>query len=237
MADSLRGLEAFDEIKRLIVVAAHPDDLECMCGGTVWKLVQRGAEVHSVNCTLGDIGAQDREQPRPAIGARRLVETDAAAKILGLHATYNLGHPDGELVPDLALRAQVARLYRLTQADTVFTFDPYWSGQIHPDHRAVGQVAIDAFMPAKMSLYQADQLHGDLQPAQIERIFLFSPGDTQIAVDVSDVYDKKMAACEAHESQFPKGEENLKWLKKMDRENGKLIDVEYAERFKKVGTW
>ena len=92
-------------------------------------------------------------------------------------------------------------------------------------------------MPSKMGLYQAAQLHGDLQTAQVERIFLFSPGDTQIAIDVSDVYDKKMAACQAHESQFPDGEENLEWLKKMDRENGKLLDVEYAERFKKVGTW
>ena len=237
MADSLRGLEAFDEIKRLIVVAAHPDDLECMCGGTVWKLVQRGVEVYSVNCTLGDIGAQNREQSRPAIGARRLEETDAAADVLGLCQSFNLGRPDGELVADLALRAEVARLYRLTQADTVFTFDPYWPGQIHPDHRAAGQVAIDAFMPSKMWLYRSEQLRGDLQPAQVERIFLFSPGETQIAVDVSDVYDKKMAACRAHESQFPKGEESLEWLQKMDAQNGKLLDVEYAERFRRVGTW
>ncbi len=237
MADSLRGLEAFDEVKRLIVVAAHPDDLECMCGGTIWKLVQRGVEVHSVNCTLGDIGAQDRKMSRPAIGARRLVETDAAAQILSLCATHNLGHPDGELVPNLALRAEVARLYRLTQADTVFAFDPYWQGQIHPDHRAAGQVAIDAFMPSKMSLYQSAQLHGDLQTAQVERIFLFSPGRAQITIDVSDVYDKKMAACKAHESQFPEGEENLEWLKKIDGRNGELIDVEYAESFRKVGTW
>ena len=237
MADSLRGLEAFDEVKRLIVVAAHPDDLECMCGGTVWKLVQRGVEVYSVNCTLGDIGARERVKSRSALAARRLEETKAAADMLGLCATYSLGQRDGELVPDLALRAEVARLYRLTQADTIFTFDPYWPGQIHPDHRAAGQVAIDAFMPSKMRLYQADQLHGNLRTAQVERIFLFSPGETQIAIDVSDVYDKKMATCKAHESQFPQGEEDLEWLKQMDAENGKLLDVQYAERFKRVGTW
>ncbi len=237
MADLLRGLEAFDEIERLIVVAAHPDDLECMCGGTVWKLIQRGVAVYSVNCTLGDIGAQGGETPRPALAARRRRETSDAAAILGLQATYSLGRPDGELVADLALRAEVARLYRLTGADTVFTFDPYWQGQIHPDHRAAGQTAIDAFMPSKMWLYRPEQLVADIQPAQAERIFLFSPGETQIAIDVSDVYDKKMAACRAHESQFPKGEENLEWLKKMDRENGKLLGVEYAERFKRMGTW
>ncbi len=237
MADSLRGLEAFDEVKRLIVVAAHPDDLECMAGGTVWKLVQRGVQVYSVNCTLGDLGTQDMDELRPQVATWRLRETGVAREVLGLQAAFNLGHPDGELVPNLALRAAIARLYRLTQADTVFTFDPYWQGQIHPDHRAVGQAAIDAFMPSKMWLYRPEQLGGGLQKAQVERIFLFSPGETEIAVDVSDVYDKKMAACQAHKSQFPKGEEDLAWLKKMDRENGRLIDVDYAERFKKVGTW
>ncbi|MCB0236283.1 MAG: PIG-L family deacetylase, partial [Anaerolineae bacterium] len=52
------GIETFDGVKRLIIVAAHPDDLETLCGGTVVQLVQRGVKVFSVNCTLGDIGTQ-----------------------------------------------------------------------------------------------------------------------------------------------------------------------------------
>ncbi len=138
----MTGIEAFDEVKRLIVVAAHPDDLECVCGSTIALLVVRDVKVFSVNCTLGDIGTQEVETVRPALAASRLTETAAAAKLLGLSATYNLGYHDGELTPGLELRAQIARLYRLTQADTLFTFDPYsnrtdpprpprrWSGRI-----------------------------------------------------------------------------------------------------------
>ena len=54
----MKDLKAFEEVQRLIVVAAHPDDMETMCGGTVALLAQRGVTVFSVNCTLGDIGAQ-----------------------------------------------------------------------------------------------------------------------------------------------------------------------------------
>ena len=91
-------------------------------------LAQRGVKVFSANCTLGDIGTQDAEIVRPTLATTRLTETENAARILGIEQTYSLGHHDGELVSDLELRAQIARLYRVTQADTLFTFDPYWTG-------------------------------------------------------------------------------------------------------------
>ena len=69
----------------------------------------------------------------------RLLEAEEAARILGIQQVHSLGHHDGELVADLELRAQIARFYRITQADTLFTFDPFWPGQVHPDHRAAGQ--------------------------------------------------------------------------------------------------
>ncbi len=123
----IKGMDAFDDVQRIIVVAAHPDDLECCCAGTLAKLIARGVPVISVNCTLGDIGAQEDTMPRVALASARLAETDGAARILGLTDTVNLGHHDGELLPDLELRAQLARLYRVTQADTLFTFDPWWA--------------------------------------------------------------------------------------------------------------
>lgn len=241
--DRPQGIEAFADVKRLIVVAAHPDDLECVCGGTIALLVARGVEVHSVNCTLGDIGTQESSVIRPALAATRLAETDEAARLLGIRSTHNLGHHDGELVPDLELRAQISRLYRLTQADTLFTFDPYWAGQIHPDHRAAGQAALDAYMPSKMPLYRPEQLAGSPWGAgaalgKIERIFLFSTDRSpDILVDISQVQPAKIAACMAHRTQFPKGEENLHWLKEMDAEAGKPIDAAAAEAFKTLRVW
>lgn len=235
----MRGLEAFEEVKRLIVVAAHPDDLESICGGTISILTGRGVKVFSVNCTLGDIGTQDAGTIRPALATTRLVETEDAARILNLEQTYNLGHHDGELVADLELRAQIARLYRVSQADTLWTFDPFWTGQIHPDHRAAGQAALDAYMPSKMPLYRPEQLS---EPGTglgcIERVFLFSTArDPDVHIDVTGVYETKLAACKAHRSQFPKGEESLEWMKELDQRRGQVIGVTYAEAFKQIEVW
>lgn len=234
-----QSIEAFADTERLIVIAAHPDDLESMCGGTVYMLAQRGVTIFSVNCTLGDIGAQEATVLRPALAHTRIVETEAAAQILGIEQTFNLERHDGELEPDLSLRAQIARLYRRTQADTVLTFDPFWTGQIHPDHRAAGQAALDAYMPSQMPLYrpaQLDERGADL--ARVARIFVFATDrDPEVYVDVTAVYDTKLAACKAHVSQFPDGEESLEWMKKLDAERGEVIGVPYAEAFKQIAVW
>lgn len=239
MTPNLLGLEAFTDVKRLIVIAAHPDDLETMCGGTIFQLAQRGVEIFSVNCTLGDIGAQDAALSRPALANMRQQETETAAKILGLRQTFNLGRPDGELLPDLALRADVAHLYRRTQADTLFTFDPYWTGQIHPDHRAAGQAALDAYMPSKMPLYHPEQLNeAGAGLGCLARVFLFSPGaEADVVVDVTAVYPQKIAASLAHVSQFPEGEASLDWLKTIDTGIGARIGATYAEQFKQINIW
>lgn len=234
-----KGIEAFAETKRLIVVAAHPDDLETMVGGTIAHLAERGVQVFSVNCTLGDIGTPDPAQTRPSLASTRLAETEAAARLLGIERTFNLGHHDGELVPDLTLRAQIARLYRLTQADTLFTFDPYWTGQIHPDHRAAGQAALDAYMPAKMPLYHPEQL-ADPQAGLgcLQQLFVFASGGvTDVCVDVTAVYEQKMAACKAHLSQFPEGDQSLEWMKTLDKNRGEPFAVSLAETFKQIQVW
>lgn len=233
------GLEAFDEVERLIVVAAHPDDLETICGGAVALLARRGVKIFSVNCTLGDIGTQDANISRVALAAVRQAETERAAQLLGIEQVFCLGRHDGELVADLELRAQIARLYRLTQADTLWTFDPFWAGQVHPDHRAAGQAALDAYMPSKMPLYRPEQLR---EPgaglSRLQRVFLFSTDrEPEVFVDISSVYSTKLAACEAHRSQFPNGEESLEWLKRRDEERGRVMGVRYAEAFKRLAVW
>lgn len=234
-----KGIEAFNEVKRLIVIAAHADDLETMCGGTIARLAERGVTIFSVNCTLGDIGAQEIETSRWRLAATRIAEAEAAAEILGIEQSYNLGWPDGELVADLKLRAQVARLYRLTKADTLLTFDPYWPGQAHPDHRAAGQAALDAYMPSKMPLYHSEQLNeAGAELGRLERVFLFQVGpEPEIIVDVTGIYETKLAACRAHLSQFPKGDDSLDWMKALDQGRGEQIGVTYAEAFKQMQVW
>ncbi|WP_420631021.1 PIG-L deacetylase family protein [Candidatus Leptofilum sp.] len=239
MPQELRNFDAFADVKRLIVIAAHPDDLETICGGTVYQLAQRGVAIFSVNCTLGDIGTNDAKYNRSMLAAARLEETVAAARVLGIAQTFNLGRPDGELLPDLALRADIARLYRLTQADTLFTFDPHWTGQMHPDHRAAGQAALDAYMPSKMPLYRPEQLNkAGTALGCLKRVFVFSTDrDPDAVVDVTAVYPHKIAATIAHKSQFPDGEANLDWMKELDKKPGEKIGVTYAEQFKQITVW
>ena len=138
----MRGMEVFEGIERAIVVCAHADDMETMMGGTAGLLADVGVELFELICTRGDLGSHDPGLTRETLAATRIEEARRGAEILGFREVAILEHHDGELEAGLALRAQVALYYRLWQPDTLFTFDPHWSGQIHPDHRAAGRAAL-----------------------------------------------------------------------------------------------
>ena len=231
-------LDAFNDVKRAIVVCAHADDLETMMGGTAWLLTQRGVEICELILTRGDLGSSDESVSRGALTETRRGEARRAGELLGLREVVTLDYPDGELEPNLDARAQVARYYREWQPDTLFTFDPHWPGQIHPDHRAAGQVAVDAFMPSKMRLYHPEQL-GTAKVAKLERAFFFSPANPSIFVDVTEVYDRKVAASLLHTSQFPEGEKSLEWMRRLDEEAARRAAMEgrLVEQFSTLRLW
>jgi LmbE family N-acetylglucosaminyl deacetylase len=228
-----------EEVKRILVVAAHPDDLETACGGTVKLLVDHGIEVSLLLTTDGDIGTHDPSYTRESLAAARREETVGGAAVLGLTDVAFLGHHDGELVADLALRAEVAGAYRRLQPDTVFTFDPAWGGQAHPDHTATGRAAVDAYMPSKMELYHPEQLADGVQVADVKRFYFFggSNREGEITVDISPVWDVKVAATRCHISQFGQKEEALEWLAEWNHETGKCCGLEYAEAFHPMRVW
>lgn len=228
------------DIKRVLVVTAHPDDLETACGGTMALLICQGMEVSLLLCTDGDIGTHDLSYTRETLAATRRQEAMEAGRVLGLKEILFLGHHDGELVPDLALRAEVAAAYRRLQPDTLFTFDPYWSGQAHPDHSAAGRAAMDAYMPSKMELYHPEQLVDGARVADIKRVFFFGGSDRpgQLTIDISSAWDTKIAATKAHVSQFGANmEEALKWLTDWNHEIGRCCGLDYAESFHPVTVW
>lgn len=233
-----KGFEAFDEVRRAIVVCAHADDLETMCGGTIAMLVWRGVEVYELICTQGDLGSHDLSLSRESLAEIRRREAEEGGQVLGLREVVTLDHHDGELEPSLKLREQVASFYRRWQPDTLFTFDPWWPGQIHPDHRAAGMAALDAYMPSKMEFYHPEQLE-EYQVANLQRVFLFSPGHANVFVDVTSAYGRKLAASLAHKSQFPEGEKNLEWMHRLDAQAAKLggLDAPYAEQFAMMRVW
>ncbi len=228
-----------DEIRRILVVAAHPDDLETSSGGTLALLIARGVEVALLLGTDGDIGTHDVSFTRETLAVARRQETLAGAQVLGLKEVFFLGHHDGELVADLALRAEVAGIYRRWQPDTVFTFDPSWAGQAHPDHTAAGRAAVDAYMPSKMELYHPEQLGNGVKVADVKRFFFFggSNREGEITIDISSAWATKLAATRCHVSQFGQKEEALQWLAAWNHETGKCCGLEYAEAFHPMQVW
>ena len=233
-----------DEMKRILVVAAHPDDLETTSGGTLTLLINRGIEVALLLGTDGDIGTHDLSFTRETLAAVRRQETLAGAAALGIKDVFFLGHHDGELVADLALRAEVAGIYRRWQPDTIFTFDPAWGGQAHPDHTAAGRAAVDAYMPSKMELYHPEQLTDGVKVAgarvaDVKRFFFFGGSNRtgEITVDISPAWERKLAATRCHVSQFGQKEEALQWLAAWNHETGKCCGLEYAEAFHPMSVW
>jgi LmbE family N-acetylglucosaminyl deacetylase len=226
----------FEDTQRLIVVAAHPDDIEITCGGTLAVLARRGVEIVAVNCTCGDIGTHEPELTRGSLCGTRQEEAQAALSSLGVRELITLGHPDGELVPGLELRAELAYLYRKYQPDTLLTFDPWWRGQAHPDHTAAGRAALDAYIPSKMRLYRPEQLEQGMQCANIQHVYFFDGEEQSGCVDITDTFELKIQAIERHVSQF-RGHAVREWLEKWNGETGQRYGVRYAEAFRKMDVW
>ena len=231
--------DPFADIKRAIVVCAHADDLETMMGGTAALLTARGIEIFELICTRGDLGSHDPAHTRQTLSEVRRIEAEKGAALLGVREVVVLDYPDGELEASLELRAQIALYYRRWQPDALFTFDPSWSGQIHPDHRAVGRAALDAVMPSKMPLYKPEQLVGEgVAVGKISRAYLFSPAEPSFFVDVTHIYYRKVEAALAHVSQFPE-DKNLDWMTQLDSEAAKRAGREgsYMEKFARLDLW
>lgn len=238
----MKGIEAFDDIESILVVAAHPDDLETMCGGTLTLLRARGVTVDLLLATDGDLGDPSGALSRPAVATARRRESLQAAARLGLRHLHFLGYPDGELADSLTLRRQVAWAYRRFQPQAVFTFDPLaaFRTNLHPDHRAVAAAAFDAFMPAKMPLYAPEQLSDEVPLSRVTHLYCFATLEPDIVVPIDGVYDEKLALAMLHESQFPKGVESLEWMKNRDRAaTAHLPDptAAYVELFRTVKTY
>ena len=194
-----------------LVVAAHPDDADFGVSGTVAKLAREGHAVHYLVCTSGDAGTEDAELPGDDLARLREEEQDAAGRILGLAGTHYLRHPDGELVPDLALRKAIVRVIRQVKADVVICQDPRMlvneesTYLNHPDHRAAGQAAVDAAFPGpgNPGAYRDLAAEG-LKAHPVREVWLFFT-DSQRAnhwIDITDTFELKIQALEAHASQI-----------------------------------
>src|SRR5262249_11041684 len=142
---------ADSEIERILVIAAHPDDLDFGSAGTIARWTDAGIEVGYCIVTDGDAGGHDESGARAEVAPLRRAEQAAAAKQVGVEDVRFLGYPDGRVEPTLGLREDLARVIRQVRPDRVVCPTPERNyariGVSHPDHRAVGSAALDAVYP------------------------------------------------------------------------------------------
>ena len=139
------------QVERVLVITAHPDDVDFGAAGTVAVLTDRGVAVTYCIVTDGDAGGFDEDVPRATMASIRRDEQTRAAKEVGVSHLIFLGEPDGRLQPDLDLRLRLSRVIRQVCPDLVITQHPVRNlariHASHPDHLAVGEAALCAVFP------------------------------------------------------------------------------------------
>ena len=185
-----------------LAVAAHPDDVEFGAGGTLAKWATGGCVVHHLVCTDGSKGTWDVHADLPALVARRQDEQrEAARRLAGDRAgdVRFLGRVDGDLVADRATVSDVARIIRELQPEVVLGHDPWKRYRLHPDHRNAGLLVCDAIVAARDPHFFPE--HG-LAHHRPDALLLWEADVPDHVEDVTATVGRKLAALEAHESQF-----------------------------------
>jgi len=162
----------------ILAVAAHPDDIESWCAGTVARAIDAGAIVRLLLVTSGDKGSDDPHDTAGAVAGRREREAVEAGRRLGLAEVTFLRQPDGEVEDTRALRGELVAAIRRWRPAALFTHDPahpYPPYLAHRDHRVVGRAALDAAYPlARDRLSFPEHGAAGLEPHAIGAVWLFS---------------------------------------------------------------
>jgi LmbE family N-acetylglucosaminyl deacetylase len=224
-----------------LAVGAHPDDVEFGAGGTLAKWAEKGCVVHHLVCTDGAKGTWDVDADTAALVVTRQHEQRAAARALGATGeVVFLGWPDGELESGLRQRWEVAYWIRHLRPDVVLGHDPWKRYRLHPDHRHAGLLVCDGIVAARDPHFFPEQQLPHHRPATL---LLFEADEPDHAEDVSSTVDRKLAALEAHESQFEstmkaRDDEQLAAFRARVRErlvdNGARAGLPAAELFKRI---
>lgn len=218
-----------------LVLFAHPDDAEFMCGGTVAAWSRDGCEVHYVVCTDGSAGSNEPGASREATAPVREREQRAAAAVLGVRSVTFLGEPDGMLEVNLDTRRKVCREVRRLRPEVILAPDPsrLWSGTgyiNHWDHKQAGLLALTAIMPDAPTRVMFSELEQEgLEPYEVPSLWL-STSEPDTYVDITETIDTKIAALAEHVSE--EGEAAAPWVRERAAELGEEAGYPYAEAFK-----
>jgi LmbE family N-acetylglucosaminyl deacetylase len=196
------------DVTRVLVITAHPDDVDFGAAGSVARWASEGVDVAYCIVTDGDAGGFDERVPRAEVPAVRRAEQRAAAAVVGVTDVTFLGYPDGRLVTSIELRRDIARVIRRVQPQRVLCPSPQrLFARIfvsHPDHLAAGEAALCAVYPDARNPFAHPELRAEgLQPWTVGEVWMMGHEAPNRWVDISATIDKKIEALRCHVSQLP----------------------------------
>ena len=233
-----------DDVSRVLVVAAHPDDVDFTAAGTVAGWTAAGKEVSYCIVTDGDAGGFDPTVARSEIACIRRAEQTAAARTVGVTDLTFLGYPDGRLEVSMELRRDISRVIRQRRPQRVLCPSPQRSWErilaSHPDHLAAGEAALCAVYPDARNPFAHPELGLEGWEAwSVPEVWVMAHPGSDRWVDITDHLDRKVAALLCHASQItdPTGlEARMRGWGAMQARAGGLAEGRLAESFMRVDT-
>ena len=191
------------QVRRYLMIGAHPDDADIRFGGTALKLTRAGHVVKFVSMCNGDCGHIDMKISPEALAERRYQETQASRAYSGIseYMVFKENH-DCELEPNIENRKKVIRLIRSFKPDVVLT---HRLCDYHADHRATAQLVLDAAYLTQVPRYCPDTPIPEQNPVYGYTWDAFTdprPFRTDALVPIDDILDDKCRMMDCHASQF-----------------------------------
>jgi LmbE family N-acetylglucosaminyl deacetylase len=233
-----------EEIERILVVMAHPDDCDFGAGGTIAQWTAKGIHVSYCIITNGDQGGEESDVPLEEMASVRQREQRDAGLALGVKDIQFLNYRDGSLMPSIELRKEIVREIRRAQPDRMVIQSPERNYErifaSHPDHLAAGETALQAVYPDARNPYAFTDLKADgFEPWRVKEVWITGSPTPNHFVDITETFSKKMAALHAHRSQTAHNAELesmvRSWGEKNAEANG-LSSERVAEIFKVINT-
>ena len=232
------------EIERILVVTAHPDDVDFGVAGSVAVWTEAGIDVTYCIVTDGEAGGSDLEMSRLDMAALRRAEQTAAAECVGVSDLVFLGHPDGRVEATLELRRDISRVIRQVRPQRVVSqspernFDRIYAS--HPDHLAAGAAAFAAVYPDSRNPFAHPELLDEgHEPWTVAELWMMAGPASNVHVETTAVIDRKVKALLSHASQIsnPDAMDELlrNWGASIAKSVG-LPDGTYAEAFQRIDT-
>ncbi len=232
------GLKAIAPYQRIMVVAAHPDDIEWGMAGTVARLTQAGKTVVYVLATRGEAGSEDESRTVEEVGQLREAEERAAAREVGVGVVEFLGFPDSQVYYGPELRRALARAMRRHQPEVLLTgsFAATWAnGALNQaDHRHLGQALVDARLDASLrAAFPELLLEGRPVWRGCKLLLVGGGADANCWVDISPVIDRSVASLAQHKSYLAELQLDADTIARgRSSVIGAEHAVEYAETFR-----